>query len=67
MAAAVIVVISKIDKEIELKFAFDITNLKSPGDTLRVKPKKKAYLVFRPQQLGERIGLGLTINYKVLE
>jgi hypothetical protein len=40
-----------------------MTNLVSPGDILTVKPNKKAYLVFRPQRLGEKIGLGLTLTY----
>ena len=48
MAAAIIVVNSKTEKTLELKFVYDMTNLVSPGDTLTIKPKKKAYLVFRP-------------------
>jgi len=48
MAAAIIVVISKTEKTLELKFVYDMTNLVSPGYILIVKPNKKAYLVFRP-------------------
>ena len=48
MAAAVIVVSSKTEKTVHLKFVYDLTNLVSPGDELSVKPFKKGYLIFRP-------------------
>lgn len=66
MAAAVIVVASKTDKTVHLKFSWDLTNLISPGDELSVKPHKKSYLIFRPRKLGEKIGLGLNLTYQLI-
>ena len=67
MAAAIIVVSSRTEKTVHLKFVYDLTNLLSPGDELTVKPNKKSYLIFRPYKLGEKIGLGLTLSYQLLD
>lgn len=67
MAAAILLVKNTAEKIIQLRFKFDLTNLISPSDSLTIKPNKTSYIVLKPKNLGEQIGLGLQFTYELID
>ena len=63
ISGAIVLIKSTTTKTLQLKFAFDLTNLTAEQAELTVKPNESGSIVLMPVVLGEPIGVGVEINY----
>ncbi len=63
LAGAIVYVKPTTKNKMRVDFEFDLTNLSTPQETtLLFEDDRAQSIVFRPLELGEKIGIGLTLK-----